>query len=174
MPRPIVIPTATQELSWVDLRKGLRDCVKAVATTARVYSRWPLKYDIGKTVTLLESSSEDRVHAWIISINKASPYNEKAGGNNLQWDLTVRIWGFLGYEYGLDDDDNAQNILEEEARKVAQVIFMNRKHLGMDDTQALKDVGYLNFTDIDTHGFGEDDVIVAQGELNITLSEFFS
>lgn len=173
MAHTLVLPVATQQLSWPDLRKGLQECIKLATTNARVYSSWPLKYDIGKTVSLLTSKADgNRVHAWIISIARAVPYNNKAGGNNLEWDLTIRIWGFLGYAYGTHDDDT-QSELEEEARRVSQTIFVNRAHLGLESTSALKEVGYLKFEDIDVHGFGESDVHVAQGELNITLSEFF-
>lgn len=172
MANPIILPDNSTVVDWGDVRKGLKACIQAVAPTARVYSRWPLKYDIGQTINLLASSKDNkRVHAWIIGISRAEPYSDKIGGYALQWELNVRIWGFVGYVDGADDN-STQDILEEEARKVAQVIFLNQKHLAMNSTAGLKDVGYLIFEDIDVHGFGSgDDVHVAQGNLTIRLGE---
>ncbi len=172
MPKPVTIPAPQEELDWRLLREGIARCIKAVAPTARVYDRWPLKFNIGKTAELLRSDTDaGKIHAWIIGINKAEPYNDRSGGENLLlWDLDVRIWGFMGYEYGIDSA-NPQNDLENECRKIAQVIQLNKIHLTMDISQCLKEVGYVQFEDIDTQGFGQDDIIVAQGMLEVKLKE---
>lgn len=173
MPKPLIIPITTQTVEWSTLRLALKNCIEAVAPNARVYSSWPLKYDIGETISLLKSDAENgRVHAWMISISEAEPIDRKAGGRNLEWILNVRIWGFLGYQ--MTHDDATQTELENEAKKVAQIIYLNDKHLGMDDTQGLKKVDMLVFDDIDVHAFGSgSDVHVAQGNLTITISETF-
>lgn len=171
MPKPVILPTPQEELDWLLLREGVARCIQAVAPTARVYERWPLKFDLQRTAELLKSDSDGgKIHSWIIAVSKAVPYNDRAGGNILLWDLTLRIWGFMGYEYGIDSS-NPQNDMENECRKVAQVLAMNRVDLTMDTSRCLKEVGYIRFDDIDTQGFGQDDIIVAQGELDVKLKE---
>lgn len=171
----IIVPVGNAEMDWPRLRQGIKLCIQAGAPNAIVYSRWPLKFSVGDTVELLKSNRDnDRVHAWIVGVETASPADRKAGGNALEWDLKLRIWGFVGYEYG-QDDDTTQDIIENEARLITSILYLNRKNLGMDDIRGLKDVGLLSFTDIDVHGFGSgDDVHVAQGTLSITLSENFT
>lgn len=174
MPAPIVVPNMSQGVAWQALRKGLRECVLAVAPSARVYSSWPLKYDIGETVGLLRSENDsDKIHSWIIGVNRAEPFADKAGGYNLQWDLNIRIWGFVGYE--AIHDDSVQHTLELECQKITQVIYLNQKHLGMDDTSAIKGGNFMvTWEDIDVAAFGSgNDVYVAQGNLSIILSENF-
>jgi hypothetical protein len=175
MPHAIIIPSITQGLAWQDLRKGLRACILSVAPNARVYSSWPLKYDIGQTVSLLRSENDsNKIHAWIIGINRAEPFDEKAGGYNLQWELNVRIWGFVGYD--AIHDDSVQHTLEAECRLITQVIYINQKHLGLESTDALKRGNYMvTWEDIDVNAFGDgNDVYVAQGNLVVTLSETFA
>lgn len=173
MPKPITEVIPQKEMDWLPLRQGLARLIKHVATTAIVYERWPLKFEIGKTAELLKSTADGgKIHAWIIGINSAIPYNDRNGGNLILWDLTVRVWGFIGYDYGLDSA-NAQNTIETECRKLTQLIMVNKDHLTLDNTQCLKEVGFLSFPDIDAKGFGRDDIIVAQGELPIKLIESF-
>lgn len=170
MPKPVTIPTMQLEQDWLLLRQGLRRLIEAAAPTAKVYERWPLKFDVEKTAELLKSSADGgRIHSWIIGINKAIPISDRSGGL-LLWDLTFRIWGFIGYSYGVDSD-NPQNTIENECRRLVQLLEANRIHLTLDNTQALKDVGFLEFQDIDAQGFGRDDIIVAQGELVIRVKE---
>lgn len=171
MPKPIIPVVPQQEQDWLLLRQGLRRLIEHVAPKAKVYERWPLKFDISKTAELLKSEADNgTIHSWIIGIHRAIPYQDRIGGDVLFWDLTIRIWGFIGYEYGADSD-NPQNTIELEAKRITQVLLKNIEHLTLDNTQALKEVGLLEFPDIDAHGFGRDDVIVAQGELSITLHE---
>lgn len=171
MPRPVVPVNPQLEQDWLLLRQGLSRIVQYAAPKARVYDRWPLKFEIGKTAELLKSSADGGIiHSWIIGIREAVPYYDRAGGNGLLWDLQVRIWGFIGYQYGVDSD-NPQNTIEAECKKIAQAVYVNRDHLTLDYTQALKEVGFLEFRDIDAQGFGRDDIIVAQGEMNIKLIE---
>src|SRR5688572_902744 len=106
MPKPITAPTPQQEQDWLLLRQGLARLIESVAPTARVYERWPLKFDIGKTAELLKSTADsNRIHAWIIGINRAIPREKKVGGTAIEWDLTIRIWGLIGYQYGVDSDN---------------------------------------------------------------------
>ena len=174
MPHTIVVPTVTQGLVFSDLRKAIRDCIKLVAPDAVVYSSWPLKFDIGKTVNLLRSQADgNKVHAWIIDVNRAEVDDKKAGGYQLEWILNVRIWGFVGYE--ATHDDSVQSTIEDEVRAITQVLHVNRKHLGLDDTSALKEVGLVVWDNIEVNAFGSgEDVHVAQGNLEIRLSENFS
>ncbi len=173
MPKPVTPVGVPQvEQNWLLLRQGLKRLIENVAPTAKVYERWPLKFDIGQTAELLKSSADgNRIHAWIIGINRAIPVEQRVGGRVLDWNLTVRVWGFIGYEYGVDSD-NPQNTIELEAKRVTQVVYLNKDHLTLDYTQALNDVGLVEFRDIDAQGFGRDDIIVAQGEMNIKLVEF--
>lgn len=173
MPKPVILPNPQEEQDWLLVRQGLSRIIEAVAPTARVYERWPLKFDTGQTAELLKSSADNgRIHAWIIGISSAIPYIDRVGGGSslVIWDLTFRIWGFIGYEYGIDSD-NPQNTIETECRKLVQAMHLNRDHLTLDWTQCLKDVGELEFPDIDAQGFGRDDIIVAQGEMKIKLKE---
>lgn len=172
MPKAVKLPTPQEELDWRLLREGIARCIGAVAPNARVYDRWPLKFSVGKTAELLRSDADSgKIHAWIIGINKAEPYSDRSGGQNLiLWDLDIRIWGFMGYEYGVDSA-NPQNDLENECRKITQVIQMNNVDLTLDIAQCVKEVGYVRFDDIDTQGFGQDDIIVAQGTLEVKLKE---
>ena len=169
----IVIPTLTQSLDWKDLRTSIKDCIKLVAPTAVVYSSWPLKYNIGQTVKLLQSDAYGGlVHAWMISIVSANPRQEKIGGGdvskNLLWDLDVRIWGFVGYQE--THTDNTQDVAEDEVRAITQILYMNQKNLGFGGS--LKSIGLVEWGDIDTQAFGDgNDVIVAQGILSVTTSE---
>lgn len=176
MPNIIVpIPAQTITRTLPDLRRGLAELIQTAVPEAHVYSRWPLKYSIGDTVELLRSNRDNgRVHAWIMAVNRIEPDTErKAGGNYIEWDLSVRIWGFVGYEFGVDDD-TTQDIIENEARLISSVIYLNRLHLGLDDPKGLKNVGLLTFDDIDVHGMeSSGDVHVAQGTLAITLSETY-
>lgn len=174
MPRTLINPSVIQQgINWDDLRKALRRCILEVSPNARVYSSWPLKYDIKQTINLLQSEAEgNKIHCWMISINKAEPLAEKAGGYFLKWELNVRIWGFAGYKF--DHDDTTQDLIEREARKISQIIYLNQVHLGMDLAQGLE-VGMLVFEDIDVHAFGSGaDVHVAQGNLRITTNETFA
>lgn len=173
MPRAITPLNPQQQQDWLLIRQGLARLVAYITPHAKVYDRWPLKFDVGETAELLKSSSiEDngRIHAWIIGISSAIPDEDRVGGTALMWNLTVRIWGFIGYEYGVDSD-NPQNTIETESRKLTQIIRLNRDHLTLDNTQCLKEVGLLEFPDIEAQGFGRDDIIVAQGELAIRLKE---
>ncbi len=61
--------------------------------------------------------------------------------------------------------------MENECRKITQVIEANRVDLTLDLAQCLKEVGLTKFDDIDTQGFGQDDIVVAQGELEVKLKE---
>lgn len=171
--KPVILPTPSEELEWLKIREGLKRCIEAVAPTARVYERWPLKFEVSETAELLMSENDNgRIHSWIIGISQAVPKNDRSGTGNglILWDLTVRIWGFIGYEYGIDSD-NPQNELENECRKIVQVIEKNRLDLNMETSGALKEVGMLEFRDIDTKGFGQDTIIVAEGEIEITTKE---
>jgi hypothetical protein len=172
MPKPITpvgVPQVEQD--WLLLRQGLKRLIEEVAPTAKVYERWPLKFDAGATAELLKSPADNgRIHSWIIGIHRAIPSEPTIGGSALTWDLTVRVWGLIGYEYGIDSD-NPQNTIELEAKRVTQIIYLNREHLTLDYTQALHEVGLLEFRDIDAHGFGRDDIIAAQGELRIKIKE---
>ncbi len=171
---PITVPTITQGIDWSELRGKLKDCIKVVAPTAVVYKSWPLKYDIPETIRLLQSEAYDNlVHAWMISINRAEPYLDKVGGSNLKWKLNIRVWGFVGYQQ--DHDDTTQDVMESECRAISQVLYMNRKNLGLSDAEALKELGLITWEDIDVHAFGDgNDVHVAQGDLEVVLSEVFN
>lgn len=170
MPKPVVIPNPQLQQDWLLIRQGLKRCIEAVAPNARIYDRWPLKFDPGQTAELLKSPIENRIHSWIIGINAADTEEDRVGGGVIFYNLNIRIWGFIGYEYGIDSD-NPQNTIETEARKITQVIYANREHLTLDFTQSLHEVGLLTFRDIDAQGFGRDDVIIAQGELRIKIRE---
>jgi hypothetical protein len=174
MPKPITPVTLVQEQDWLLLRQGLARLMKYAAPTAKVFERWPLKFDVGKTAELLKSPADgNRIHAWILGIYRATPYEEAIGGGNaFRWDLTIRIWGLIGYQHGIDSN-NPTNELERELRKLTHAIYRNREHLTLDNTQALGDVGFIEWQEIDAQGFGRDDIIVAQGELPITVNEFF-
>ena len=173
MPKPITPLAPQEQMDWLLLREGLARLVASVAPTAKVYERWPLKFEVEQTAELLKSYSvadNGRIHAWIIGIHSAVPYTDRVGGTAIFWDLSVRVWGFIGYEYGVDSD-NPQNTIENECRKLSQLVFLNRDHLTLDNTQCLKEVGFLEFPEIDAQGFGRDDIIVAQGELQVKLKE---
>jgi hypothetical protein len=62
--------------------------------------------------------------------------------------------------------------MESEIKKIVHVFMANREHLSLDNTQSLKDVGIPQFEDIETQGFGNEDLIVAQGTVAIKLIEF--
>lgn len=173
MPHEITVPTVTQDIEWKDLREGLKNCIKAaVSEDVLVYASWPLKYDIGETINLI-SSKDGKVHAWMISINEADPQDRKAGGYSLEWDLNVRIWGFLGYDSTYSGD--TQDTLEKELRKITFITYANAKHFGMANTQGLETDGLISWEDIDVHAFGSgDDVHVAQGSLKVKLKTFLS
>jgi hypothetical protein len=171
MPKPITPPTPQQEQDWLLLRQGIARLIESVAPTAKVYERWPLKFDVNKTAELLKSPADgNRIHSWIIGIHKALPRIEKVGGTAIEWDLTIRVWGLIGYQFGTDSD-NPQNTIELEAKRIAQVVYLNQAHLTLDNTQALGEVGMVEFNDIDAAGFGRDDIIVAKGELEIEIKE---
>lgn len=174
MSKPLINPddVIQQTIDWDTLRKALRTCILLVAPNARVYSSWPLKYDIKQTINLLQSQSDNnKVHCWMISISETDPEAPKAGGYYLEWEINVRIWGFVGY--GFTHDDATQSIIEDEVKKITQVLYLNQKHLGMDISEGLE-VGLLKFNDIDVHAFGSGaDVHVAQGNMKITIREQF-
>ena len=168
----IILPTYPSPVpKWGEIRRGVKRCIKAGAPTARVYSRWPLKYDIGQTIKLLKSTSDERIHSWMISVASATPSQYKIGGHVVEWNITLRIWGFMGYAFGTDDA-NTQDVIENEAKYIGDILFLNRSHLGLENSEGLSEVGFLVFEDIDVHGFGEGvDVHVAQGSLTFRLSE---
>jgi hypothetical protein len=173
MPKAVTPVSPQLEQDWLLIRQGLARLVSYVTPYAKVYDRWPLKFELGATAELLKSTSVQdggRIHAWIIGVQSAIPNTDRVGGTAIFWDLTIRVWGFIGYQYGVDSD-NPQNTLETECRKLSQIVFMNRDHLTLDNTQALKEVGFLEFPEIEAHGFGRDDIIVAQGEVMIKLKE---
>lgn len=170
----IVVPTQDQGIDWQDIRVGIKNCIKAVVSNAIVYSSWPLKYDIGKTINLLKSDNDSgKVHAWIVGINKAIPYYDKSGGKGIEWELDVRVWGFLGYAQVYTD--STQHTIESEIRAITKVVMANAKHLGMNNTQGLVTDGLIDWNDIDVHAFGSGaDVHVAQGLLKVKIREHFS
>jgi hypothetical protein len=173
----IVIPTVEQEVDWEDLRKGIKDCITAALTVsnvvkARIYSSWPLKYDVGQTVDLLESETDDnKVHAWIIGINRTVPRDGgKSSGHYLEWPLQIRVWGFLGF-----DGPESQNTIEDEVRKITRVIYANSKTFGQSTIQGIKSSGIVSWEEIDTYAFSAgNDVLVAKGSLEITIREHYS
>lgn len=172
---PLITPTATEEVTWKSLREGIRDCIKLAAPNAVVYSSWPLKYNIGDTVNLLQSSADNgKVHAWIVGINKANTFEDKVGGHQIKFDLNVRIWGFLGYDQVYSG--TTQDIIEEELVKVTRIIYANRDALKLSNLANSGEIGIIDWEDIDVHGFGGDghDVHVAQGNLNVVLREQYS
>lgn len=170
MSHEIVTPTVSQGLEWKDLRIGIKNCIKQVINDAVVYSSWPLKYDIGQTVRLLTHKDSGKVHAWMISINRAEAKDRAMGKGGIIWDLNVRIWGMLGYDSTYSGD--TQDTIEKEVRAITQVLVANYNHFGLAETSAFKTTGYVDWTDIDVHGFGDNsDVHVAQGNLKIQLNE---
>jgi hypothetical protein len=183
----IIIPqfVENRQVTWPDLRRGIKTCIKAVAPKARVYSHWPMKYNIGQTIRLLRSkhdldeSNEKRIHAWMVSVASADPEAEgtedRIGGYNFEWLLRIRVWGFLGYAAGVDDDDGStHDNLENEARLISTTLWLNRLHLSLDRLSSTFDVGKLKFEDIDVHGFGDGvDCHVAQGFVEVKISEEF-
>jgi hypothetical protein len=188
MPPTIIVPSfePTREVSWPDLRRGIARVVKAVTPKARVYPHWPMKYNIGQTINLLRSkydidpaTNEKRIHSWMVSVATADPEGEGTeeliGGYNFEWLLKLRVWGFIGYMAGADDDGGTtHDLLENEARLVSTALWLNRNHLGLDRLSSTFEVGKLKFEDIDVHGFGTGvDCHVAQGFMEIRISEEF-
>ncbi len=180
----IKVPTVVDGIEWDSIRQGIKSCIEAALTEgegeeavlkARVYSSWPLKFDVGQTVELLTSETDnDKVHAWIVGINRAMPADGgKSGGHYLEWPLTLRVWGFLGYDSVYTAD--TQSIMEKELRAVTRVIYANSKTFGQDDVFDIKSSGIVQWEEIDTFAFGSnDDVIVAKGSLELTVREHYS
>jgi hypothetical protein len=172
---PIITPTVENEVTWKDLREGIRDCIKEAAPTAVVYSTWPLKYDIGDTINLLTSNADNgKVHAWIIGVNSVNSFEDKVGGYQLKFDLNIRIWGFVGYDQVYSG--TTQDVIEEEVIKITRILYANRTNLKLTNLANSGEIGVVDWQDIDVHGFGGDghDVHVAQGNLNVVIREQYS
>lgn len=168
-----IISPRERRIAWPRIRLALKDIVQAAAPSARVWSRWALKYDLEQTVGLLTAQS-DQIHSWMLSVDRVTTDAPKAGGGEFEYNLRIRIWGFLEQVMG-DDETNSQNDFENEVDDVIAYLQANRlNRLGISESEGggyIRDVGFPTFEPIEVHGFGDGiDVHVAQGSLDIRVA----
>lgn len=172
----IKIPQAS-DYEFTDLRNGIARCIQAVIPSAIVYNNWAMKYGLEETISLL-TGPEGYIHAWLISISEMGSLTSKGGAvsvGEMDFPLTVRIWGFIGNSYG-GNIGSRQDIIERECKEIVKVLWLNQATLGMNNPKNLaqdKPLGFVRFTDIDVKPFGSgDDIIVAEGFMDVTWREW--
>lgn len=169
-----VIVPPPRKISWSRIRLAVAEIIRAAAPSARVWSRWALKYDMEQTVALIQNQ-DDIIHSWMISVYRVEPNEVKAGGDEYEYILRVRIWGFLEQQMG-DDLTNSQNDFEDEVDDVIAYLRANRKNrFGIAESEGgryIKDLSGLPvFEPIEVHGFGSGvDVHVAQGTMDFRIA----
>lgn len=157
-----------------DLRKGIAHCISSVlaarGSTAIVHDNWALHYDLDETIEAI-SLPNGRIHSWIIRISSIGSEAQTVGAMMIEMPLEVRITGFVGYQYGTDNNSR-QSLLEKECKDIIKTLYLNQGHLGMDNPGPLRNVGFLTFEDIDVRGFGSgSDIIIAEGRLTLEWRE---
>lgn len=165
---PIITPAA-RNISWSELRQGIKNVIMAAAPAARVHSRWGLKYDLLSTISVLQSESDpDVIHAWMIKVREITPQHVKVGGGEILYPLVIDVWGFKGFEFGTDAD-NSQDPFEDEVDDVIAYLDANRLNaFGLSPSQKpyLRDLDIQDNWTLDVASFGEGyDVHVAKGTI---------
>lgn len=166
---PNVPPT-----DWQDYVDACKYLAKKVTPNARIHAFWNMEKEIGATLQLLRSKADGgKVNGLILGISAATPTppeQQKVGGCQFDWLLTIDWWRFLGYENGSDSANQFRRMYKE-CRDYGVIIYKNQLRLGMQNPTMLKRVGMLDFPSIDLHGFPEGETLIAQGTLQITLRE---
>lgn len=155
---------------------------------ARIHRRWTLSHNVGESSALLkalEGEYRGKVHCWMIGTGSYKRIRPLRGGESLlnlaingslkQQQPDVRyvvkqykIWAYLQLDTG-DDITNSENRLVSELEYVANHLSHYPKlSIASED---IKGHGELNFDNIDTYKFGEIQVNVAQGTLDVYLFE---
>lgn len=155
----------------------------------RVHRRWVLSHNIGESSALLKALEGDykgKVHCWMIGTESYKRIRPSRGvdmlglavnGTLKQRQPDVRyiikqykIWVYLQLDTG-DDSSNSENRLISEIEYVSNELS-NYPKLGLTSEQ-VQGHGELNFETIDTYKFGELQVNVAKGKLDMYLFEQF-
>jgi hypothetical protein len=171
---PLVAPTP-RKISWSHLRRGIKQILMAAAPNARVHARWALKYDITSTIDyILSTNDTDVIHAWMVSVETVQASNPKIGGGELEYDLTIRIWGFKSFDFGTDEE-NSQDAFEDEVDDVIAYFNANRLFaFGLTEEegrQYLRDINFLPQFEIEVAAFGEGyDVHVAKASMTLRIA----
>lgn len=172
-----LVPPPAQKLKWSEIRDALKKVVIEAAPGAKVHSRWALKYSLEQTLTFLtEDTNPDKIHAWMISVYGVTTEETKAGGgvsaSELEYTLEVRIWGFMGHDYG-NDTINSESTFEDEIDNVISWVKANRvTGLGLNEPvrRYLGGITLPIFQPIEVAAFGEGaDVHVCQGTMTIKV-----
>ena len=159
------------------LRDGIAKCIiEVVDSDCIVHNNWAMKYSLEETMELI--SKDDVIHSWMVSIDEIVPEEKsiggRVGGGLINVPLDVRIWGFIGYEYGSDGSSRTA-ILEQECLEIIKILYLNEETLGMTDFSCLQDSELLQFDSLTTRSFGSgNDVIIAEGSLKVDWSEIIS
>lgn len=157
----------------------------------RIHRRWVLSHNIGETAALLRATSGDtrgKVHAWMIGNSSYKRVRPLRSGESL-WTLasngslktvgpdrrdivkSYRIWAYTQLDTG-DDDNNSENTLIAEIEYVANYLS-KFPTLGI-STQEIKGHSEISFDPIDVFKYGELQVNVAQGQLDLYMYETIS
>jgi len=153
----------------------MKEILMVAAPTARVHSRWALKYDILSTIDYLLSTDDPaKIHAWMMSVESAPVSNSKAGGGEIEYQLNIRLWGFKGFAYGTDTS-NSQDAFEDEVDDIVAYFNANRLYaFGLTEEQGrkyLRDINYLPQFTIEVAAFGEGyDVHVAKATMTLRIA----
>lgn len=155
----------------------------------RVHRRWVLSHNIGESSALLKAIEGDykgKVHCWMIGTEGYKRIRPSRGVDTLglavngtlkqrQPDVRYvikqyKVWVYLQLDTG-NDDTNSENRLLSEIEYVSNELSKYPKlNLTSDQVQGH---GELNFASIDTYKFGELQVNVAKGTLDLYLFEQF-
>lgn len=155
---------------------------------ARIHRRWTLSHNVGESSALLKAlEGEDRgkVHCWMVGTGSYKRIRPLRGGESIlnlaingslkqkQPDVRYvikqyKIWAYLQLDTG-DDSINSENKLMSELEFVANHMS-NFPKLDLDSNEIMGH-SELNFDSIDTYKFGEVQVNVAQGTLDVYLFE---
>lgn len=155
---------------------------------ARIHRRWTLSHNIGESSALLKALDGDdrgKVHCWMIGLGSYKRLRPTRSGESMlslaingtlkqkQPDVRYvvkqyKIWAYLQLDTG-NDITNSENKLASEIEYVSNY-FSQYPKLNL-ITEEIKGHGELNFENIDTYKFGELQVNVAQGTLDIYMFE---
>lgn len=157
----------------------------------KVLRRWTLSHNLGESSALLKATSGadvGKVHAWMIgagSVKRIRPLRGgesylglaangslKITGPDLRYVIkSYRVWAYLQYRIG-DDDDNSENTLMDEIEYVSNHVS-KYPLLGLSGHE-VKGHTELSFDTIDTFKFGEIQANVAQGQIDVYLYDTVS
>jgi hypothetical protein len=155
-----------------------------------VNDHWSLSFNVGEAANSLRARAgkfKGKIHGWMVGLNAidrirtdvkqeflAGAINgslKKMGPNQRIMFRTYRVWGFHALDIGAagsENTDNSETRLAEEIEAISDAFSLNPT-LNLSATLAQWVFGHteLDFKNIDSMSFGQDQCNVAQGQITV-------